>query len=58
MKKTVALGFLSMMMSTTSLAQAGGQNIVDDAWATSEGYQFSGRVTEDGHRPAYVFTGG
>ncbi|MDZ7812635.1 MAG: phosphatase domain-containing protein [Ideonella sp.] len=38
--------------STASLAQAAGQNIVDDAWATAQGYRFSGRLTEDKHQPA------
>lgn len=35
----------------------GAQTIVDDGWVTSEGYQLSGRVTEDNHAPAAADSG-
>lgn len=44
--------WLLSLASLGCAAQGPGQNIVDDAWASAQGYRFSGRLTEDKHQPA------
>jgi phosphatidate phosphatase APP1 len=46
---------VTSLLIGTSMAHATDEvshNIVDDAWATSQGVHFSGRTTGDNHRPA------
>ncbi|WP_028454063.1 phosphatase domain-containing protein [Chitinilyticum litopenaei] len=45
------------LLLACGLAQAAGQNIVDDGWATAAGYWFSGRLTGDNHQPAKADSG-
>lgn len=44
--------WLLSLASLSCAAQGPGQNIVDDAWASAQGFRFSGRLTEDKHQPA------
>lgn len=47
----------ALLLWLASPAFAAGQNIIDDAWATPQGFRFSGRLTEDRHRPAHPEAG-
>lgn len=49
------LTLLQLLLAGSVLAA--GQNIIDDGWATAQGYRFSGRLTEDTHQPAKADSG-